>query len=290
MLGETNLNVLIASMKPMLEPGEYVFCSVQPNQRNKIIALPILEFQEKEGITIILRKHEAEEINIPFVYPCRLITLNIHSSLEAVGFLAVITKHLASVGISVNAVSAYYHDHIFVPSGSAESALAILKNLSDSTSKQELVYNNLIPEIGISNYDKTLKFYTVVLPFTIEYSRPENGFAFLSLGGSQLMIEQISATSAATDQEFRAGHWRTAILEYPFGRGMSFSINVDSLDDIVTRLSNVQYPLKMEPREAWYRRGQILVGERQILVMDPDGYLLRFQQSLGVKPFAPSSH
>ena len=82
----------------------------------------------------------------------------------------------------------------------------------------------------------------------------------------------------------RQGNWRTAELVYLFGRGMSLSIHVDSVEVITSRPKNVNFPLKRAPRDPWYRREEILVGERQILVRDPDGYLLRFQQPLGEKP------
>jgi uncharacterized protein len=55
--------------------------------------------------------------------------LTVHSSLEAVGFLAAITARLAETGISVNAVSAFYHDHLFVPHDRADEALARLQEM-----------------------------------------------------------------------------------------------------------------------------------------------------------------
>lgn len=145
-------------------------------------------------------------------------------------------------------------------------------------------YNALIPELGVFDLKRSLKFYETILGFTVEYSRAENGFAFLSFGSAQLMIEQVSGTSAATKEEIESGAWRTAELEHPLGRGMNISIAVDSLDEIVSKLMAANYSLVMKPREAWYRRGDILVGERQLLVADPDGYLLRFQESLGERP------
>jgi lactoylglutathione lyase len=145
-------------------------------------------------------------------------------------------------------------------------------------------YNDLIPELGVLDIEKSLRFYTATLPFKIEYQRQDVGFAFLSLGNSQLMLEQVSATDAATDEEIRAGAWRTGALEYPLGRGMNLEIRVESLDQILRALANANYPLKMQPREVWYRREAILTGQRQILVMDPDGYLLRFHEILGERP------
>lgn len=150
--------------------------------------------------------------------------------------------------------------------------------------KGSMHYNDLVPELGVLDFEKSITFYTSVLGFVVEYSRSEHRFAFLSLGGSQLMIEQVSGTSAATEEEISAGAWRTATLERPLGRGMSLSIRVPSLDDIVGRLSAASYPLTMKPREAWYRRDRVLIGERQLLVADPDGYLIRFQQPLGERP------
>ncbi len=130
MSGESDLLVLLASMEPVLDAEEHVFCTVSLKMRSTLQATPILEFREREGITAVIKKREAKELGLDFIYPCKLITLNIHSSLEAVGFLAAITRKLAAAGISVNAVSAYYHDHIFVPVEKADEAVKLLHELS----------------------------------------------------------------------------------------------------------------------------------------------------------------
>jgi len=130
MSGELNLSTLLASMSPELIPDEYVFVTTKINDENKVSFPYLMEFHEKEGATFIVKKTIAEQSNFEFSYPCRLITLNIYSSLEAVGFLAEITRALASEKISVNAVSAFYHDHIFVPTEKAERALEILQSFS----------------------------------------------------------------------------------------------------------------------------------------------------------------
>lgn len=145
-------------------------------------------------------------------------------------------------------------------------------------------YNDLIPELGVFDLARSVRFYTQILPFTIEYERTSERFAFLSLGRSQLMLEEISGTDASTDDELRSGAWRTGALEYPLGRGINLEIRVDSLGPILAALAKANYPLKMALREVWYRRDSMLRGQRQILVMDPDGYLLRFHESLGEKP------
>ena len=87
----------------------------------------MMVFHEREGTTLILREEEAQAAGLPGSFRCRMITLNVHSSLEAVGFLAAITTRLAQAGMGVNPVSAFYHDHLFVPADRAEEAMAILE-------------------------------------------------------------------------------------------------------------------------------------------------------------------
>ena len=126
MIGENNQQKLLKSIKPMLDPREFVFCTIPFNQIIYPDLNPICRFEEKEGVTLILEKPEAENNNLNYTYPCKMITLEVHSSLEAVGFLAAITSRLAEQGISVNPVSAYYHDHLFVPVSKAEQTMKIL--------------------------------------------------------------------------------------------------------------------------------------------------------------------
>ncbi len=130
MTGEKDLDVLLKSMKPELQTGEFVFCSVTPEVFRTLLVEPICLFREAEGITLILRKEEANELSLAYSYIARMITLRIHSSLDAVGFLAAITAKLASHGMGVNPVSAFYHDHLFVASQDAGSALRLLQEFS----------------------------------------------------------------------------------------------------------------------------------------------------------------
>ncbi|NEP01359.1 MAG: ACT domain-containing protein [Symploca sp. SIO2E9] len=130
MTGQHDLEKLLASMEPKLQPEEYVFCTLPIEEAEKVEVHPISTFIESEGVTLILRKQEATNAGLEFIYPCRMITLNIHSSLEAVGFLAAITTKLAKAGISVNPVSAYYHDHLFVPSNKVEMTMKLLAEFS----------------------------------------------------------------------------------------------------------------------------------------------------------------
>jgi hypothetical protein len=122
---ETNLETLLATLNPVLQPGEFVF-STAPRP----VGDPVCLFREAEGVTLVLRRAEAEALAFPFTFPCRLITLTVNSSLEAVGLLARVAAALAARGIPVNAVSAYYHDHLFVPVDWAEEALSALRSLA----------------------------------------------------------------------------------------------------------------------------------------------------------------
>ena len=129
MPGENDLAKLLQTMKPEMHDDVFVFCSISAD--SEIPALkPVHMFREREGTTLVVRRAEAESAGLPYQFASRLITLSVHSSLEAVGFLAAITGRLADAGISVNAVSAYYHDHLFVPDHRAHEALQLLLDMS----------------------------------------------------------------------------------------------------------------------------------------------------------------
>ena len=133
--------------------------------------------------------------------------------------------------------------------------------------------NSLVPELSITDYERTLWFYTEVLGFLIEYQRTEEGFAYLSLGESQIMVDQIGKTRT----------WMTGEFEYPLGRGVNLQIEVPDVDLLVQSLKENSVPLFMEPEEKWYRKNDTEVGNKQFLVQDPDGYLLRFFEDLGTR-------
>ena len=130
MPGERNLATLLQNMKPEMHEGIFVFCSLPEDKEIPAALRPLLIFREREGTAFIVRREEAETAGLPYQFASRLITLTVHSSLEAVGFLAAITGRLAEAGISVNAVSAFYHDHLFVPEHRADEALYLLQDMS----------------------------------------------------------------------------------------------------------------------------------------------------------------
>ncbi|MEN9407432.1 MAG: hypothetical protein RLZZ455_648 [Candidatus Parcubacteria bacterium] len=134
--------------------------------------------------------------------------------------------------------------------------------------------NALVPELSVSDFEKSLDFYTRILGFSIGYTRPEEGFALLILGEAQLMIDEIG----------KGRTWETGKLEYPLGRGVNFQIEVDSIDPLLTKVKQHNIDLFLEVEEKWYRIHHTEVGNRQFLVKDPDGYLLRFTEDLGERP------
>ncbi len=133
MAGESDLRRLLAGMRPVLGPGTFVFATIAPNGSIPDGLDPLMIFRESEGLTMILGEEEARHAGLSATFRCRLITLEIHSSLDAVGFLATITARLARHGIGVNPVAAYHHDHLFVPADRAEEAIEALKALVEES-------------------------------------------------------------------------------------------------------------------------------------------------------------
>ena len=134
--------------------------------------------------------------------------------------------------------------------------------------------NSLIPELSVSDFTTSLDFYTRILGFSIAYQRAEDGFAFLVFDAAHLMIDAIG----------KGRTWQTATLEYPLGRGVNFQIIVKSIQPLLEALQSQHVPLFAELEEKWYRRNESEVGQKQFVVQDPDGYLLRFIEDLGNRP------
>lgn len=129
MSGEKNLTVLLQSMSPTLNEGDYVFCTVA--DLNDIDLSEVISFfKEKEAFTFILEKQMADRIGLTYTYIAAWITLTVHSSLEAVGLTAAFSNALAQNGISCNVVAAFYHDHIFVEKEKADKAMKVLWDLA----------------------------------------------------------------------------------------------------------------------------------------------------------------
>jgi len=139
------------------------------------------------------------------------------------------------------------------------------------TAVEEAPKGRLVPELSVSDFTRSFAFYVQLIGFDVLYARPESDFAYLSREGAELMIERTSGT------------WSTGPLEQPYGRGINFQIMVSDLTALYSRLVAAGYPIMVEPAEGWYRRGDAFDGQRQFLIQDPDGYLLRFAEDLGTR-------
>lgn len=127
-------------------------------------------------------------------------------------------------------------------------------------------FNALIPELSVTDIENSKLFYADILGFKIEYERIEDKFAFISFGETQMMIEQIN------------GYWETGVLDYPFGRGMNLQIKTSNLNLLREKLMLNGVALFRDISEFNYRQDDVLHKGRELLVQDPDGYLLRFSQ------------
>ena len=131
MNAETDLDTLIRNLKPRTLPATYVFCSLADADYGALShTSPLASFAEPEGLTLVLTRESADQEDLPYQGTFRCISLQVHSSLEAVGLTAAVTGELAAEGISANVIAGYHHDHIFVPAHQAESALRLLENMS----------------------------------------------------------------------------------------------------------------------------------------------------------------
>lgn len=129
MSGERNLDRLLRHLAPELHDGVHVYCSFADHRLPEGLQ-PLCTFREAEGLTAIVERAQAETAGVPFVFESRLITLTIHSSLEAIGLLATVATRLAAAGIPCNAIAAYHHDHILVPVDQADQALSVLRDIA----------------------------------------------------------------------------------------------------------------------------------------------------------------
>ena len=133
MSGETDLAALITQMEPLQNEGEYVYC-LYKSMSEAIKLEPAGLFQEQEGVTVILPKSKADEAGLSYTSPMAWITLNVHSSLEAVGLTAAVSAALTRADISCNVVAAFHHDHLFVPVKNAGHAMEVLLAMTQGQS------------------------------------------------------------------------------------------------------------------------------------------------------------
>lgn len=132
-----------------------------------------------------------------------------------------------------------------------------------------MYWNKIIPELSVTNLEESLKFYKTA-GFKLKYDRPENKFAFIYLGEIQFMLQEISDNDK----------WTVAPLTHPFGNGINFQLEVNNLAEIYNNFKNNNYKIAFDIEENWYRQDDKLLGNREFLIQDPNGYLLRFFEDI----------
>lgn len=148
----------------------------------------------------------------------------------------------------------------------------VARATSDSTgSAPQGGFADLVPELGVSSIEASLPFWRDLLGFELAYDRPVARFAYLVRGRLQVMLCELN------------GRWETAEMQRPFGRGVNFQMVVDRIDPMLRALGDAKWPLYEQPNEAWYRVDDQEFGQREFLVQDPDGYLVRFVKRLGTR-------
>lgn len=132
MNGIIDLRQLIKSIEPKKHTAKYVYCTIDDKILSVLLDSILLMFREEEGITVVLKKEKADTLSLQYEGVWELVTLTVHSSLSAVGFIAAVINNLANHGISTNVISAYFHDHLLVPYGKGNKVVSLLKEMQTS--------------------------------------------------------------------------------------------------------------------------------------------------------------
>ncbi len=129
--------------------------------------------------------------------------------------------------------------------------------------RKDIVFNSLIPELSVSNIEKSKKFYEN-LGFKIIYERIENKFCFMQIEDNQIMIEE------------KNDNWSVGKLEYPYGNGINISMAISDIENMYNELKRKQIDFFMDIKVSEYRVNGKIYQDKEFLIQDPDGYLLRF--------------
>ncbi len=129
--------------------------------------------------------------------------------------------------------------------------------------RDDVIFNSLVPELSVSNIEKSVEFYKKI-GFKVVYERTETKFCFLEFENNQLMIEEIN------------NNWNTAVMEYPFGRGINISMSVSDVEKMYNNLKDKNLEFFKELECHTYKVNEIMYNDKEFLIQDPDGYLLRF--------------
>jgi catechol 2,3-dioxygenase-like lactoylglutathione lyase family enzyme len=149
-------------------------------------------------------------------------------------------------------------------------------NKAEISTESAYSINPLVVEFAVLDWRSSLTFYTDLLGFEVVFSRPEEGFVFLKFGGAQIMFYQANLERNLLAED--------TPLTRPLGQGVNLQIQVETIEPLVKALASANVGLALDPEERWYRIDNTSLGVRQFAVADPDGYLLRFSQPIGLRP------
>ncbi|MBL7479169.1 bleomycin resistance protein [Legionella bononiensis] len=138
---------------------------------------------------------------------------------------------------------------------------------------------SLTPELCCSNIKSSLSFYVELLGFKIQYQREYEGFAMIERQGSRIMLDEIRGNSVTGSKRV----WLSAPMETPFGRGINLEIKTNQVEQLYQRCEESGATIFLPIEDKWYRADNVEIGNRQFIVLDPDGYMLRFVHDLGVR-------
>lgn len=201
----------------------------------------------------------------------------------AIGSLAVYgesASRLAAAHGAALETLASFPSLIFDPADCPLCATGVPFSALEGSERAVMGGPTLVPELYVSRLPQSLRFYVERLGFAVDYARPEERFASLVLAGARLMLEETRSLGPATSEELARGEFRTAELRAPFGRGVNLELRVPDVDAIARRLAVAGHPVLLAPYEKSYRVGARSLRVRQLLVADPDGYLIRPSQVL----------
>ena len=145
----------------------------------------------------------------------------------------------------------------------------------------------LIFELCLSDIQCILDFHVPQLEFNLLYERPDEGYAFLALGGAQIMLELAASVGTMTGNKTEEEMQRAVKPAYPLGRAITLQIEIEDVGVYVERLRQTGHPLALEPHDKWFRTDGELSGSRSLPVTDPGGYLIRLAEYLGTRPLEP---
>ena len=134
--GERDLTKLLSSLHVTRKPETFVFLTFPPTDSPPSSMAQQMCFLEAEGLTVITSLKSAREHGLEGRLPSAMITCEVHSALEGIGFLAELSNTLSRHEIPCNVVAGYYHDHLFVPEEKAAKAIEVLEELASQSQEE----------------------------------------------------------------------------------------------------------------------------------------------------------